>query len=224
MNPRAPFIVIAALVAAASPALAEPRQSEKCGPPAQTASANLRIDNGAVEYDFSKTRDDLFNLFRENRKESAAGHRTGLTMARMNYEMQTDVRLRPVAGGYCVELRNVKVALGFPLMKVYVDQRYPVGGCHHQAVLKHENEHVSINRRVLGKHGKEFRARLKAMVERAPVLFVVTKEQAREVHIKYLGNETKPILDAMDRDLRVNHAVIDTEESYQNLTRLCENW
>jgi hypothetical protein len=224
MNPRAPFIVIAALAWAASPAVAEPRASERCGPPAQTASANLRVDNGAVEYDFTKTREDLFHLFRENRRESAAGHRTGLTMARMNYEMQTDVRLRPVAGGFCVELRNVKVSLGFPLLKVYVDQRYPVGGCHHQAVLKHENEHVSINRRVLAKHAKEFRARLKTMVERAPVLFVVSKEQAREAHIKYLSSETKPVLDAMERDLRSGHAVIDTEESYQSLTKLCENW
>jgi hypothetical protein len=224
MNPRASFIVAAALIAASSPALAATQPSDKCGAPQQTASANLRIDSGTIEYDFTKTREELFHLYRENRKESASGHRTGLTMARMHYEMQTDVRMRPAAGGFCVELRNVKASLGFPLLKVYVEQRYFVGSCHHQAVLKHENEHVAINRRVLAKHGKDFRSRLKAMVERAPVLFVASKDEAREAHIKFLGSEIGPVIDAMERDLRASHAIIDTEASYEAMTRLCENW
>jgi hypothetical protein len=224
MNPRVLSAIAVLTMASPPPALAAAQLTERCGPPLQTASSHLRIDNGNVEYDFTKTREDLFRLYRENRKESAASHRTGLTMARLHYEVEADVRVRPAAGGFCVELRSVKATLGFPLLKVYIDQRYVVGGCNHQAVMKHENEHVAINRRVLAKHGKDLRARLKTMVERAPVLFVASKDQAREAHLKFLNSEIEPIFDSIQRDLRSSHAVIDTEASYRSLTGLCENW
>jgi hypothetical protein len=53
---------------------------------------------------------------------------------------------------------------------------------------------------------------------------VTNKEAARDAHIKFLSSEVGPVLDAMDRDRRTAHAVIDTEASYEALARLCTGW
>jgi opacity protein-like surface antigen len=167
MNPRPSFIVAAALTALSLPAMAAAAVADKCGSPSRAASSSLRVDNGNIQYDFTKTRDDLFNLYRENRKDSAAGHLRGLTMSRLQYNVETKVRILPVSGGFCVELSSVQATLGYPQLKVYVDQRYVIGGCNHEAVLKHELEHAAINRRVLAKYGKDLAA-AQGQRERAP--------------------------------------------------------
>lgn len=69
-------------------------------------------------------------------------------------ETQTD-EARAVSGTRCVVIDDVKI-LPMKAVTVYVAREYPVGSCNYIAVMRHEEKHVAIARRLLS----EYRSRL----------------------------------------------------------------
>jgi len=75
----------------------------------------------------------------------------GLTMAEAGYELKTRYRYERSRHGnqekYCVWAESVDIDFSFKRMDVYISSQYPAGSCEYNVILKHENQHVAINKR-----------------------------------------------------------------------------
>ncbi len=158
--------------------------------------------------------------------ERAPGSGVILGLTKRNDELRIRVRsiLQPsVDGRTCIWVDEVTARIGDPEMDVYVAANYQPGSCEYNVVLEHENRHVAINRNVVAAFGPRIGAQLRAAVRRMfPMITTNPKDAARLPQI--LIDAVRPVLTAMEAELRRENGAIDTPESYRQAHGRCRNW
>lgn len=158
---------------------------------------------------------------------SRASQEPGLTLFEYEissqYEMQERVRAN---GPLKVWAKSVLVNFSVTRLDVYVSSQYPVGSCQYQAVLGHENTHVSINERVFRKYRQLLARELRRIAVPTQVHpLAVTTEAEGEA---FLDGKIKPVLARFEKDfageVKRENAKIDTPASYARVQRKCGNW
>lgn len=91
----------------------------------------------------------------ENEVSGQGREAAGLTLILAGSVQTHSGEVQAPSGASCVVIDGVKV-LPMKEVTVYIASEYPVGGCNYNAVIRHEEKHVAIARRLVG----EYRLRL----------------------------------------------------------------
>jgi hypothetical protein len=159
---------------------------------------------------------------------SRAAHEPGLTLFEYEFSSQFELSLRSnrPEGPYRYWVKTLEVRFDLNRMEVFVSNQYPVGSCQYNAVLAHENTHVSINSRLF----KKYLAQLRAELARLPLPtsghpWVAASQAQAEAT---LDGRIKPILKRSEERFaaedRRENAKIDTTASYRRTSAKCRDW
>lgn len=215
---------LATLIAA--PGLALAQAAAMCGPPPLPISVNLITDDGPLHYDHNQTRDELGVLAKSQGAHSHGLYQEpmGLTSTRSSIQLRTLSQPIEVAPRvYCLWFTRVDVKVGYSTT-VYVDKTYREPTCEYDAILKHEHEHVAINRDVLNEYGPRLRLALEASVAALNPIVVRDLRESRDSHAALLQQRLRPALDAFDHERSRANAIIDTTENYARVMKQCRDW
>jgi hypothetical protein len=214
------------LAAAMLAGLASASMAADCPAADRKPRLEVVIDDGAVVYDFTRTRAQMTDLPRELGATAPNHGRDpqGLTFDKLTLAITAQVLYRDIGrGSRCIYPDRI-VATVTSQQRVFVDMRYPEGSCERQAVLDHENEHVRINRAAA--HGREsaLRRALEAFVAAHPYYLAPSGRPLQETYLAPIQDRVKPILNTIRDDAGTQHATLDSPASYAATRARCQHW
>jgi len=127
-------------------------------------------------------------------------------------------------GGYCVYLSSVRADFGWQRMEVYVASELKPGGCAYNAVLDHENQHVSINSDSVRQFAPRIRAKLEALLRAQKPVFTREAGTTTEAILDQIKNQTSTVMNEFTDTTAKRQAVIDTASNYSATSQLCPDW
>jgi hypothetical protein len=215
---------IACVAALCLAAASTPRPAVACPSTSSEPKIELRVDAGTVEFDYSRDRAFLSDVFHRQQTATASGHMPiGLTQAKLGLEITTRTEVVRSGRSFCAYLDVVTVTVGFAVFAVFVDQRYPEGSCERKAVLDHELEHVAINRTALSNNRFLIADRLRAAAFSGPVA-AESEAEARQAYNNLIDRELRPVLTLISQQAQQRHAILDAPASYAKTRSRCANW
>lgn len=205
------------------------RAAVTCSKPPQPAS--VEVTSGALEvtFDHALSKAELAALAD---REYGHGHGKGgavfgLTAGRVSAGLEVHALMEKRRDGiYCGWPARViaSVAYDGPIA-VHVAREHPKGSCQHDAILRHEMEHVAVFREALGDYEKRLRRALeRALAEgRFPVMGRDRAAVQAEVNRPFETAFKRAVAEAASaRDQR--NARLDTPENYRRTRNLCRSW
>jgi hypothetical protein len=156
-------------------------------------------------------------------------HSPGVTLAEHEFKMDYQIGgLEHHNGdGFCVWVDSVDVSFSYSQMNVYVSSQYPEGSCPYRVILNHENQHVSIDQRVLAKYRTRIEWALKksrSIPTKAHPLSVVSMNNGKAIIAAKLNQIVDPILQAYKNEIARENGKLDTPANYRRTQALCNNW
>jgi len=206
---------------------ANPVQAAVCPGASPTTDVTFDTYPARTKARTGLSRGDLQRL--QNRHGGAAKgagwYPLGLTLAEFQFDMAVTVTIQPLPRGrYCAVPSAVKVTMGYPQFTIYVDRRYPRGGCEYNAILDHENEHVDLFQEHAERHIPWFRERLLREVRRLQPVFVSSPGRAADLVQRRLASRLAPDLGKFNRLAETANARIDTARNYVRIQAQCRRW
>jgi len=222
MDKRTLFVFLIALGIVTLPSLA---WANRCEPQdARRIKVDVTQDMGRVVLNHSKSQAQLKRM--SGQKMSKAWRVNGLT--KRTYTTRSNARfvMKPARNGryYCVRLQTVDLTVGLGRIDVYVTKKYRKNTCAYRAVLRHEQEHVDINRRVLRRVMGRIEDQVRTAVYRFKPFSARTKADAKQKLSNYFKDSLSPLYKKLDQEANKENARIDTEQSYKLLSKQCDKW
>ena len=153
---------------------------------------------------------------------TAVNHRTvGLTRAKFGYRSTLELSgLEDPRGGRACARPQVRVEVEVSGMTVYVAREYRGDACREPLILEHERKHVEVFERYASEAAPELARELEARVGRrvryGPQIQGVQEDLKRE-----LAAHLESFMDRARTELDRRHALIDTTDEYERITRTC---
>lgn len=182
-----------------------------------------------VKYDSNKTRQELeqFNIdtvspYEIHTETHVGGLMSGeiLIETRIGFVLDTFVN----RGLVCIAIRNVDVNLHLA-PTVYVAKEFKRGTCKYDAILEHENKHVSMDKYILKKYSDRMLQAVSQALEKYGASygpFEETKqEEAQEKLKNYIDQIVKAESETMSKERRERQQGIDSLEEYERVNKLC---
>ncbi len=156
-------------------------------------------------------------------------HNPGVTMA--ENEIKIDYKIggkdHPRRDGFYVWTDTVNVNFSYARMDVYVSSQYPLGSCPYNVILAHENQHVSINTRLLTKYKALIERALKAdrgIPTKAKPLSVLSMVNGRAIIAARINHIVDPLMARFKNEATKENGKIDTMKNYKKTQAKCKNW
>lgn len=171
-----------------------------------------------VHEDYSVPYLELARLSEPN----AVNHRTvGLTRAKFGYRSTLELGgLEDPRGGRACARPQVRVEVEVSGMTVYVAREYRGDACREPLILEHERKHVEVFERYAAEAAPALARELEARVGRR-VRFGPTIEGVQEELKRELAAHLEGFMDRARAELDHRHALIDTPDEYERMTRTC---
>lgn len=162
------------------------------------------------------------------RAPSRNAREPGLTVFETEMSLSDDLEFESTqaTGPFRAWVKRADVDFSMKRLEVYVSSQYPVGSCQYRAVLAHENDHVSINRRTYQRYLKKLKKELGrlALPTRSRPWVVRTQQEASDrVSAMLRSVRDRVETEFMSENRRLN-AKIDTLASYRRVSAKCKNW
>lgn len=219
-----PKLVIAAILAVGF-ALAVPSMAgAQCRSVEVPVKVNLAKGFGRVVYDHSKARKEFAGAVGA---DSSMHDTLGLTKAELMVNGTAENRIVKVEGGYCVVLSAVNMQLFYEDILVLIDRKYPVGSCEYNTVVRHENQHVAIARKVLDFYSPYVKLEIEKITAKMGAKFYASERAAQRAaggSIQHISRELEPMMELIQEQLEKGNRQFDTHEKYREETSRCSNW
>ncbi|WP_404378328.1 hypothetical protein [Caenispirillum salinarum] len=211
---------------------AQARDASVCARDAASVKVTMEVERGTVVGDLSLDKAQLTARFASRYAKGAGARMTtgdwdtvGLTESSLEIVTSTSTLVRSArGGGYCADLKSVRLKVGYPELRVYIPREYQTGSCAYRVVREHEMEHVAITRAVLDDHAPRLRTALAAAVQTINPLWAPTQEGAKQAAAKILHRALEPAVANLKADHRRRNKAIDGHDNYLSLQRRCDNW
>ncbi|EKV31502.1 hypothetical protein C882_3875 [Caenispirillum salinarum AK4] len=211
---------------------AQARDASVCAQDAAPVNVTMEVERGRVVGDLSLDKAQLTARFASRHAKGTGARMTtgkwdtvGLTESSLEIVTSTSTLVRSArGGGYCADLRSVRLKVGYPELRVYIPREYPTGSCAYDVVREHELEHVAITRAVLDDHAPRLRTVVAEAVQTINPLWAPTREAAKGAAAKLLHRALEPAVVALKADHRRRNKAIDGHDNYVRLQRRCDNW
>lgn len=199
----------------------------RCADMAYPVTVNFSAESGDVRLNHRLNVTGIANLM-TSRGMSGMISRTrslGVTYAETKFNLSAGSRVRAESdGSYCVALAELTAEFGFERMEVYIAREFAYGSCQYNAILDHENQHVSINQAVLEDFAPLVRAALEREVAKLTPVRVADASDGVNLLLTRLQARLDGLAKAFHDQRDARNAAIDTVENYRALGELCPAW
>jgi hypothetical protein len=153
---------------------------------------------------------------------SAVNHRTvGLTRAKFGYRSTLELAgLEDPRGERACARPQVRVEVEVTGMTVYVAREYRGDACREPLILDHERKHVAVFERYAAEAAPALARELESRVGRR-VRYGASIAAVQEALKRELAAHLEYFMDAARAELDRRHALIDTRDEYERITRTC---
>jgi len=128
---------------------------------------------------------------------------------------------------YCVQIKEMRLTLGYDIIDVYIDKKYHPGSCEYDVVKEHENYHVRVSQEAMMFFKPDIEAALKKALAKLKPAYVSTEKDAQrsfERQFNQVMAELKPLITHINKKIAEKNYIIDTPQSYRETTALCRHW
>ena len=151
----------------------------------------------------------------------------GLTVAQLTVNMQARSFVREDSSGACIGLDELTVNIGFPQIDVYIDKKYRPGTCPYNVIKEHENYHVRVQQEGLTFFGPKIKEAFNIAANKIEPRSLSSPSQAQNVlnqMVAEVKKDVDPLIKYIEKRLREENEVIDTDQSYRETTKKCKKW
>lgn len=141
------------------------------------------------------------------------------TSQSMRFSTLTNPRLREVC--YWYDTVDVNIHIN---PTIYIASEFPQGSCMHNAIMEHEQKHVTVDREMVNKYAQLIGNAIKAETDRQPIYGPVplAQEKAIEAAIKSkMQSIVTNLIAQMDQERKTRQQVVDNLSEYQRVNALC---
>ena len=144
------------------------------------------------------------------------------------FEMTAEYRYKMTEKGkrVCVSLDEVIVKF-YTQPVLLVADNYPKESCEFKAILKHENGHDKILRRVQREYSKKTRAELKELIKKFRGAGAVSKNRVSVIQDRIAGQIDRKLDDIVleaGNVLNNRQSSHDSAKEYQRVSDMCDGW
>lgn len=159
----------------------------------------------------------------DNEASIILGHAGGSvrTSFTMEYEF---IPLR--ARLYCFRVKKIRARfVAEPV--IHIASNFKRGSCEYSRVLRHENEHVKILRKVHKGHVAGYKADLREVARKIPnfpPMKITAIEQYKTEAAEYIDEAMSEYMEYITMDVLARQKAFDTPEEYQRMNKQCKRW
>lgn len=193
----------------------------KCRPHRPSTSLNYKVE--PTEYLRNLSAHELTAF------HSASGPHTvlGLAGGKVGTSFEASFEVKPVTGNlYCLNLKKIDAML-FAKPQVHIAKNFKRGTCEYNAVLKHEEKHVTTLIRAHKEYIPHYRKHLRVTSKKVPVLQPMTLHEANQkkyVLIEQIKKDLQSYLDKITEDVAQRQRKVDSEKEYRRVWDRCKKW
>lgn len=148
----------------------------------------------------------------------------GLTQAEIQTTMDTRYLGAPQGSKICLNIERIEASFGHTALRVLVPREYARHSCQYKTVLKHEMEHVRINREGVRKYAKILKQELDQVVWRLNPQQVRAMKSGQKQIERQLQKVMQSVTARFNQEVRQQHAVIDKPGGPYDASGACRNW
>jgi len=148
----------------------------------------------------------------------------GLTQSDVRVEMNFHTSIMVSADRTCVNIVRVEASFGHGLLKVILPREYARGTCQYKEVLKHEMEHVRVNREGIRKYATILKRDLQKAVRRLNPMEVRSQNQGKTKVERELKKVIKAVTKRFNSEIDAAHAIIDKPDGPYDSSNACRSW
>ena len=197
--------------------------------PATNLSVKVNVKNipAKVIYKTSHSRSDLERLqLRQGRHTNRGKWKIlGLTKTEFQYSIKITTNFKKIAGGrFCAYPVSYDLNIGYADFLIFIDRKYPTGSCEYQAILNHENAHVTIYKSYLKRYLPYIKKQIQAAALGVRPVVVSTPNRGTKHIQEQVQRRIRPLILKLNREADHSNARIDSPKSYRKVQLLCDNW
>ena len=151
---------------------------------------------------------------------------TGLAFSPLYYEYQMHYSVTEQGNKICVAVD--KMHINFRARPfVFVSKEFPRGSCEFNAVLNHENKHVSTLKKVQRKYAQDFKKYVYDTILQVKPVKISSPGQlaaAQKKIEKQVNARLESYIEEIGYDLAREQTKVDSPSEYERVHNLCENW
>jgi hypothetical protein len=150
----------------------------------------------------------------------------GLTTYKLEVKSFANYSAVPFGERYCFWVDDIDLPFSYHSMDVYIASNYGEETCPYRVTMEHEQNHVSVARRILERYAPKLEKALSSPLiptARAPTLVDSPAEAKKKLKGLY-AQLIKPIYLEMMAELKRDQGALDTPEMYRRAFRRCRNW
>jgi len=157
------------------------------------------------------------------------GKLQGLTIVRhqLGYKTGVAVTSLPLRRSQCAWIDDLTVDMTPGEITIYVPREYEPSSCEAAEILRHEQEHEEIHRRLLEEAAQNVRralAKADWLPARATPLEVADRAEAERRFEKDVEKVVAPVYEDFKKELALEQAALDAPENYERIARRCPGW
>jgi len=184
----------------------------------------VETKTGTVRYQTHLSRDE----FLRKAPVKMSPNTLGMTVSSLGIQGNATPEVQYVAqNSYCVQIKDMRLTLGYDVIDVYIDKKYHPGSCEYEVVKEHENYHVRVSQEAMMFFKSDIETALKKALSKLKPVYVSSERDAQQSFERQFNQvmaELNPLIVHINKKIAEKNYVIDTPESYRATTALCPHW
>jgi len=148
----------------------------------------------------------------------------GLTQSEVETSMNIRYRGFNQGGRICLNVYRVEARFGHSRLNIQMPREYARGSCQYKTVLKHEMEHVRVNREGVRKYASTLKRELEKALARFNPRQVANMKTGQAQAQRILKKVVKSVTTRFHKEIDAQHALIDKPGGPYDASGACRSW
>lgn len=148
----------------------------------------------------------------------------GLTQSKVGTSMNMKFRGLNRGNVTCLSIDRVEASFGHKILNVLVPREYARASCQYNTVLKHEMEHVRVNREGVRKYAAVLRHELERVLGRFNPRQVVNMQVGQADAKRVMERTVRTVTAKFEKEINAQHALIDKPGGPYDASGACRTW
>tara|TARA_Y100001934_G_scaffold18405_1_gene21516 strand:+ start:29 stop:733 length:705 start_codon:yes stop_codon:yes gene_type:complete len=191
-------------------------------------SIAIKMSSTSIEYDFSKSQDQLqnFKIDTKSPYDNTAHTKVGGLMngeISVNSQVSFGWAQNKRDGSSCYWYNDIEVKMHIRPI-IFIASEHEKGTCSHNAIMEHEMKHVKVDRAMLKKYSDLIESDLRKVVRKVGTVGPVSRrstERARSKMMRIVEKTVNNRTEAMYAERRKLQQAVDSLEEYERVQAQC---
>jgi hypothetical protein len=148
----------------------------------------------------------------------------GLTQSEVGTSMNMRFRGQGIGAITCISVDRIDASFGHSKLEVQLPKEYARGSCQYKTVLRHEMEHVRVNREGVRKYAQILKRALEKAVNHFNPRQTASMDSGQDAAKRILQKTVQGVVAAFNKDVNAQHALIDQPGGPYDANGACREW